>query len=90
MEGAASVNNSFKAVYLNRFIEGAFDSNVFNDSVIQLRFGCVWMSLKDLLALLLRTDGGDDGVSMLEQNINDMSSNEARPACVFVWSVSRH
>ena len=50
----------------NGLVKGVRLSNVLDDDEVQLGFGDVGMVLEDVLALLLRPNGGDDRVSVLE------------------------
>ena len=59
------------------FVEGAGLGNVLDDGEVELVSADVWVGGLDLVCLLLRADGGDDGVTALEERVENVGCNEA-------------
>jgi hypothetical protein len=81
------VNDCFKAINLNRFIESSLLSNIFNDAEVKLGSWRVRMRLLDLIGLLLGSDGRYDRMSMLQQYVYDMRCDESAAACILLLLV---
>jgi hypothetical protein len=72
------MNNGFKWwVGDNSLVESSFLSNIFNYCKIEPALRRIWMGLLDFVGLFLRSNCRHNGVAMLKQKIQDMSSNEA-------------
>jgi len=83
MERRGSVDNSFKPINLDSLIESSFLCNVLNDTEVELGSWDVWVSGFDLVCFFLGSDGGYNGMTTLEENIEDMGGNETTST----WSV---
>lgn len=77
------MNNSLKAINLNRIVESTFQSNILNDAEIELGDGYARVRIANLLRLLLRAYRGDDGVAVFQEDVEDMGGDEAAASCNF-------
>ena len=61
----------------NHLIESISVRDVFDDDEIELGFGDIGVIFKNILALLLRANAGDNRVAVLEEEIDDVDGYEA-------------
>jgi len=58
-------------------IERAWLRDVLDDAEVELVFAEFGVCGADLVGLLLRADGGDDAVAVLEEDVEDVGGDEA-------------
>jgi hypothetical protein len=78
------MDHSLQSVNLDRLIKGVLFCNILHNPEIKLRCWDIGMCFSDLLGLLLRSNGCDDGVTPLEEDIENMRCNEATTACAVI------
>lgn len=82
VERTGSVDYSLeRRVRDDGFVESILLSNVFDDGKVKLVRVEAGVSLLDLVGLCLRANSGDDTVTTLEEDIEDVGGDEARASC---------
>ena len=84
VEGGGGMDHRLQAVDFHRLVEGALLRDVGHDAEIELRGGGLRVRIADFLGFFFGSHGGYYGVSMLQQDIEDMRSNEAAATCCCV------
>lgn len=76
------MDHGFQPIDLDSLVKSAFLRDVLDDLKGELVGGCVGVCGLDLVGLGLRADGSDDGVAVLEEDIKNVSGDEAGATCV--------
>ena len=81
VEGTRCVHDRLEwRVTLDGMLKSPLLRNILNDSKIKPFFWNVGVSILDFIGLFLRADGRDYGVTMVEQDIENMCGDEATSA----------
>ena len=74
----------FETIDLHCFVESAFLGDIGHNAEVELGGGRLGVRIFDFLGFLFGADSCYDGMPMLEENVEDMRSDETTATCCSV------